>query len=186
MTLFRLSLLALVLAAGCSGPPDRVAVPALAPEGAARIGFSSVEVRDLSLPAYAQGEEIHVQTAAGLIERQSGLIWADDPVRAGTLELVRGLDALTAARIAGEPWPFEDFPEARVEVRIEEFVASAATGAFRVSGQYFVADLTGGGRNRSDRFAIAVPLADTGPGAIAAARAQAMADLALLLAEGLR
>lgn len=184
MMQFRLSLLAVLLAAACSGPPDRVSVPAIAPQGEARIGFAAVEVRDLSLPTYAQGEEVYAQTAEGLIERQGGLLWADDPVRAGTLELVRGLDALTNARIAGEPWPFDDYPDARVEVRVEEFVASAVTSTFRVAGQYFVADLTGGNRNRSERFAIAVPLPDMGPGAIATARAQAMAELATLLAAG--
>lgn len=185
MTLpLRLSLLALALAAGCAGPPARLAVPAIAPDGEARIGFASVEVRDLSLPAYAQGEEVFAQSPEGLIERQAGLLWADDPVRAATLDLVRGLDALTAARIAGEPWPFDDYPEARVEVRIEDFVASAATGTFRMSGQYFVADLTGGTRNRSARFDIAIPLPDLGPGSIATARAQAMAEMATALAEG--
>lgn len=185
LPLFPLLLLAL---AACAGPPDRIAAPPSVPEGEVRVGFASVELRDLSLPAYAQGEEVTVEGADGLIRTEKGLVWADDPVRAGTLDLVRGIDALTGARVASEPWPFDDYPEARVEVRIEEYVASRAEDAFRVSGQYFVADLTGGGRDRALRFAIREPLPpDFGPAAIAAARAAAMARLAEEIArQGLR
>ncbi len=181
----RAALIALPLAllAACSAPPDRLAPPVVTPEGTARIAFASVEVRDMSLPAYAQDAEVYVEGADGLIRRADRLLWADDPVRGTTLDLVRGLGALTGARIAGEPWPFDGYPDARLEVRIEEFVASEATQGFRVSGQYFVADLSGAGRDRSRRFAISVPLASFAPAAIATARATAMADLARTIAE---
>lgn len=183
----RAALIALALLAACSAPPDRIAAPPVTPEGSARIGFASVEVRDLALPAFAQDAEVYVEGADGLIRREDGLLWADDPTRGATLDLVRGLGALTGARIAGEPWPFDGYPDARLEVRIEEFVASAATQSFRVSGQYFVADLSGAGRDRSRRFAISVPLTTLAPAAIAGARAAAMADLARAIAEeGLR
>lgn len=184
----RIALIAACLAlAACAGPADRLVTPPVTPEGSARIAFASVEVRDLSLPSYAQDEEVYVEGEGGLIRRADRLLWADDPVRGATLDLVRGLGALTGARIAGEPWPFDGYPDARLEVRIEEFVASEAAQAFRISGQYFVADLSGNGRDRSGRFAIAVPLATLAAAAIADARAAAMADLARTIAEdGLR
>lgn len=176
-----LSIVALL--AACAGTPDRIAAPSVTPEGRVVIDFASLEVRDLSLPSYAQDDIVYVETAEGLIRPENGLRWADDPVRAGTLDLVRGLGVLTAGRIAGEPWPFDGYPDARLEVRIDRFLASRAQQAFRISGQYFVADLTGAGRDRSGLFDLSVPLpADFGPADIAAARSRILADLAAHLA----
>ena len=181
-------LIPLLMLIGCTSDPTlRYAVPSV--EVGERIGISyrSVEVREVLLPTYAQLEEIFVETPDGALTSSSALLWADDPTRATTLELTRALSDITGARVASEPWPFDSFPEVRVEVRVEEFVASAL-GQFRLSGQVFVATLDGVGRDRAVPFEIAVPLSSIDdPRLIASARAQAMADLARLVAgEGLR
>lgn len=184
--------LCLTLAACSSGPEQRFAVPPVAPEARVPVSYGSIEVRDITLPTYALSEEIFVETADGALT-SSGLLWADDPSRAATLELTRALSTITGARIASEPWPFSGYADARLEVRIEEFIASAE-GEFRIAGQYFVAPEEGQGRDRAGDFRITVPLrttaegvADIGPAAIAEARARAMTELATGIAEdGLR
>jgi uncharacterized lipoprotein YmbA len=178
----------LILLAACGGDPaQRFAVPQVAPAESVRIGFSSIEVRDVTLPTYAQSEEISIEGLDGAITSSSSLLWADDPGRAATLELARALATITDVPVAAEPWPFEPYPAVRVEVRVEEFIASLA-GEFRLSGQYFVAALDGSRRDRARLFDVSVPLVpEATPAQIAAARGQAMGDLAILIArEGLR
>ena len=109
---------------------------------------------------------------------------------AGAAAQLLGLDwlaRLTDVVVAPEPWPFEPYPAARVEVRIEEFIASRR-GAFRLSGQYFIAAIDESGRDRARLFDLSVPLSpEAGPGEIAVARGQAMAALAETIAlDGLR
>lgn len=173
--------------AACGGPELRYAVPQVAPTEKVAIAFGSVELREISLPTYAALEEIYVETPEGVITPADDLLWADDPVRAATLELARALRLLTGARVASEPWPFDDFAEARVEVRLEEFLADAQ-GRFRVAGQYFVATRDALGRDRAESFEIAVPIVQgTGASGLAAARATAMIELAGIIARtGLR
>ena len=177
-----------LLAAGCSSAPEvRYAVPEITPEARVSIAYRSLEVRDVTLPTYAELEEIFVETPDGALT-SSDLLWADDPSRGATLELTRALAVITGRPVASEPWPFESYPDARIEVRVEEFVASLRTGEFRLAGQYFVASLEGRGRDNSGVFRVSVALPEEpGPGIIAAARGQAMALLAEQIArEGLR
>ena len=173
---------------GCAAGPDRFAV--IPPEPAAaetrqRIAFRAVEIRELSLPAYAAADEIALQGVDGTLTTQ-GTLWADSPPRAVALELARALAQTTGARIASDPWPFEALPDASLDVRFERFVAEEG-GAFRASGQYFVAVLDGR-RERSGFFDLAVPFDPAlGLPAIARARGQIIADLAVFLArDGLR
>lgn len=162
----------------CSEPAQRFAVPAITPADSVAIAYRSVEVSDIVLPTYASLEEIFVETLEGALTSSSSLLWADDPTRAATLELTRSLGAITGARVASEPWPFDNYADVRVEVRVEEFIASQR-GEFRLSGQYFVATLDGAGRDRAVPFRLSVPLVpEAGPAAIAAARAAVMAELA--------
>ncbi len=176
------------LLSGCSslGTTSRYPVPAVAPTEKVKIRFRSVEVRQVSLPEYAELSEMSSQNADGSIQTQSKLLWADDPVRAVTLELARNLGLISGATVASEPWPFETFADARLEVRIEEMLTDQAN-RFRLSGQYFVAG-SNGTVNRSRLFNLAVPIAgEPGPAAMAAARGQIIADLAVLIAkDGLR
>lgn len=171
----------------CAAPPQRFAVPAIPVTEEIPIAFASVEVTDVQLPTYASLEEIFVETADGSLTSSPQLLWADDPTRAATLELTRSLSAITGARVASEPWPFDSYADVRIEVRVEEFIASES-GEFRLSGQFFVATFDSEGRDRAVPFRLSVPLAlEAGPTEIAAARAAVMAVLAAAIArDGLR
>lgn len=173
------------LAACTSVPEQRLIVPRATVETKQRIAFASVALREVSLPGYAAGEDIYLADATGVLRTQPGLFWADDPGRAITLELSRHLAQITGAQVAAEPWPFGGFPEAQVEVRVEEMLAQEG-GLFRLAGQYFVSSENG--RARARLFDLSVPVTlDAGATAIAAARGQAVRDLAVAIArDGLR
>lgn len=187
-----LPLIALLALAACgqggflAPPPLRLTTPPASPAGRIGIDFSTIEVLDVSLPDYAADDRIFVQVPGGALT-PTGAIWADDPARALTLELSLALADLTGARVAPEPWPFEEPPEAQVDVRLAEIVADAA-GAFVMRGQYFVASRDESGRDTAREFRIAIPLPpEPGPATIAAARAQATVALAREIAsDGLR
>lgn len=189
-TLIRLPALACLAAlalASCAPPPARYVVPP-APVAEARIAipYASVAVRQVSLPTYAASEEIHVLTPEGAVKSSPGLLWADDPIRAMTQDIARDIGRMTRVRVAAEPWPFGGRAEAVVEIRISDMLAVMG-GPFRLRGQYFVAPDTGR-RDRGASFDIAIPLpAEAGPAEIAAARGQAVRDLARqIVREGLR
>ncbi|MFK7838321.1 MAG: membrane integrity-associated transporter subunit PqiC [Sulfitobacter sp.] len=176
-------LLPFVIAA--CGSPERFAVSPPAVVEKTRIAFAAVEVRDVSLPSYAASDEIAQQLEDGTLVSSSDVLWADAPERAIALELSQNLARMTGRRVASEPWPFEAFPDARLEVRFAELVAKTS-GVFSASGQYFVA--VEEGRERSGLFDLTVPFDPAaGPNAIAAARGQLILDLAQFVArEGLR
>jgi uncharacterized lipoprotein YmbA len=166
------------------GTPDRIAVQSPAITETVRIGFASVEVKDVSLPTYASADEVAQQAADGSLVTSS-VLWADAPERAVALELSRNLAKLTQRRIASEPWPFEENPAARLDVRFTDLIAGT-DGIFRASGQYFVGVFEG--RERSGIFELTVAYDPAGgPAAIARARGQIVLDLAKFVArEGLR
>lgn len=179
-------LAAAVTLAGCGGPPEaRVAVPRASADQMHRIAYRSVSLRDVSLPTYAASEEIYIQAADGTISPGKGLLWADDPVRASTLDLSRNLAQITGARVASEPWPFLDRPQVEIELRVEEMLAHA-DGTFHLSGQYFIAPENG--RDRARLFALSAPIGGTFSAQdIAAARGAVMLQLANdIAARGLR
>lgn len=138
--------------------------------------YRSVEVRQISLPTYAASDEIATRDATGAITSNKSALWADEPARAMTLELSRYLGQITGVQVAAEPWPFLDRAGAIVDVRVEEMVADA-DGAFRISGQYYVAPDSGTG-GRSGLFSLSEPILGEGAGAIAAARAAVTRALA--------
>ena len=179
-----LSLFLLFLLAAC-GSAERFAVAPPPVVEKTRIAFASVEVRDVSLPSYAAADEIHIEAEDGTLTSSTDVLWADAPERAIALELSQNLARLTDQRVASEPWPFEAFPDARLEVRFAELVATS-TGVFRTSGQYFVA--VERGRERSGLFDLSVAFDPAGgPNAIARARGQLILDLARYIAQnGLR
>lgn len=190
MTIF-LRPIALVLGlaalAACGGPgPDRFSVAPPEVSKTIRISHASVLLRDVSLPAYAASDEIHIRTETGALTSSSELLWSDSPERAVTLGLARDLARLTKARIASEPWPFDARPAATLEVRMEELYATA-DGSFRGTGQYFLGTDTGV-REKAGLFDLTVPYdVEGGPAAIATARGQLVLDLATLIArEALR
>ena len=180
--------------AGCGADPVLFAAPPadvaattgrLDPGAPIPVAFRTIEVREVSLPAYAEAETIYYEGAGGTLMPAEGAEWGDLPTRAITLDLVEVLDAVTPARVAGEPWPFERLPEARVEVRATR-MAAGVDGLFRLSGLYHVADLRGEldtPRDRSGRFGVAVPYDPAGgAAAIADARSRAARDLARRIA----
>ena len=186
----RLPAAALLLLAACAAPGGgvlRYAVPPAPVQARVPIAFASVEVIDVTLPSYAQGEEIAFGLAQGGIQRRKDLLWADLPARAVTLDLTRALGLITGAGVASSPWPFDRSPDARLEVRLEEFLA-LETGSFRLSGQYFVGAFDGSERARARSFSFAVPFDPAGGvPAIAAARGAATVRLAESIArDGLR
>lgn len=183
-----LPLILLTGVAACGAEPQRFAVPTTPlPAQTLRIAYGSVEVREVSLPTYAASEEIAIEQAPGVLSTSAKTLWADDPARAITLELSRNLLLVTGAQVAPEPWPFEDYADARVEVRVEQMLAGA-DGQFRMSGQYFVSPAEPIGRARTRLFSLSVPMGESlDPAGIAAARGQVIADLAALIAsDGLR
>nr|WP_294614312.1 ABC-type transport auxiliary lipoprotein family protein [Roseovarius sp.] len=187
MTLLKPALIGLTFAiAGCGAAPDRYSVAAPEVSETLRIAFRAVEVREVSLPSYAAADEIAIQDADGKLVTDGTALWADSPERAIALDLARNLSKLTGARVASAPWPFEAFPDARLETRFESLVAGA-DGQFRASGQYFVG-VSDGGRERAGLFDLAVPFDPAGgPQAIAKARGQVILDLATHIARnGLR
>lgn len=187
MTIFKPALLGIALAlAACGGTPDLYPVTSPAISERTRISFRAVEIRDVSLPTYAAADEIAVQDETGKLVTDSGTLWADSPERAVALELAGNLARLSGARVASEPWPFEAFPDARLDVRFESLLAGA-DGQFRAAGQYFVG-VTDGRRERSGLFNLAVPFDPAGgPQAIAQARGRVILDLATHIARnGLR
>lgn len=154
--------------------------PAASKQVANRLG--TAELREVSLPQYASGQEIAYQTEDGALRSNSKDIWADDPPRAMTLALAREISALSGAVVIAEPWPLSDLPQRRIEVRVEQFLPGA-DGVVRLSGAYYVTLAAGAGSDLVRRFDLSAPLAGEGPGAIAAAQSQAVAALARQIAE---
>ena len=173
-------LICLLALAACGGGPTRVALPRVDPGERIPSRFASIEVREVTLPLYAAQEEIAFAREDGAIQTETGLLWADDPTRAVTLELTRGIGQVTGATVASEPWPFDEFADALVDVRIEDMTVQA-NGEFRLTGQAYVAPR--GERGQSQFFAVRVPLENVRDlGGIAEARARAVGELARGLA----
>lgn len=172
------ALILMTALAACGGGVERFAVPAPVDAALPKVSsrYSTVEIRQVSLPTYAASEEIATRSETGAITSNKSLLWADEPARAMTLELARVLGVMTRVQVAAEPWPFLDRAAALVDVRVEEMVADA-DGTFRLAGQYYVAPDSGIG-GRSGLFSIVTPVVGEGAGAIAAARGAAVRDLA--------
>ncbi|MBV7410402.1 membrane integrity-associated transporter subunit PqiC [Maritimibacter sp. DP1N21-5] len=170
---------ALLLLAACGGTDARFLVdpsPAAA-ESRIGIGVGTLEVRDVSLPAYAEESEILVEDSTGALAPIKNAVWADDPVRAMTMALADTMDRQSSATVAAEPWPLETEAQAAVHVRVSE-MAARADGMFHLTGQFAISSYDRVVRERIERFDITVPLADTTPGAVARATSAATGQLA--------
>ena len=181
----RLFALSLFLVAACSGSDTLVPAPEVRAVERVSARYASIEVLEVSLPEYASEAEIYVENDGALVS--AGTLWADQPSRSVTLALSRNLTEITGARIAPEPWPFDAYPEARVDVRIERLLADEDNN-LAMSGQAFVADLTGHSRDRALVFSLTQPINDVpSPSNAAEARSAIVAQLAVLIARsGLR
>jgi len=176
-------LVALAVLAGC-GSSTQVLMPSASPALRVRPGVNSIEVRDVSLPRYAAGDEIVVLTKEGVLDPFRGMVWADTPERVVTLSLAENLGAVTGVRVSTEPWPFLEPPQVSITVRVARLLATEA-GMLQFAGQYAIAPVGAALSDRSGQFDIAVPITGNSPQAIAQAQAQAVSNLAETLARRL-
>ncbi len=188
MIRFAALLICLPLALGACSDPEKtgrylVDTPTAGKQMPNRLGLT--ELREVSLPEYAAGQEVPWQTPDGAVRSNPQALWADAQPRAVTHLLAREISAISGATVISEPWPLAEHPTNKLEVRVERMLATAG-GVFVLTGRYFLApDAFGEGGGAGDtvrRFDIEVPLQSEGPPAIAAAQSQALVQLAARIA----
>ena len=136
----------------------------------------SIEVMEVDLPEYANAPEILVKGVGGAVETGGSNLWADAPSRAIAAALGRNLSEITGATTATEPWPLEQFPDMRLEVRVDQMIADIS-GGFRLTGQYFLTPMGRDFRDRAVRFSITEPIEGEGPAAYSRAASRAVLTL---------
>jgi uncharacterized lipoprotein YmbA len=184
MRLILVSMTALTLLGACSNGEKTARYLIDPPLSGERVPdrLGTAELKDVSLPEYASGDEVSWQSEDGAVRSNTKQVWADSPQRAFTQALARTISDMSGATVIAEPWPLAEPPRRKIEVRVEKALAQA-DGVYRLSGRYFVADDAAGGANQARSFDISVPLAaDAGPGAIARAQSQAIGQLARQIA----
>ncbi|MDF1619874.1 PqiC family protein [Pseudothioclava nitratireducens] len=184
MTPTRFLTLGLLALAACSDPTatGRYTVDPAQAEKTLPNKLGYAELREVSLPQYAAGQEIIWQTEDGALRSSPDNVWADDPARAVTLSLARQISDRSGATVIAEPWPLAQEPARRIEVRIEQMLPRADQ-VMQLSGVYFVSPAGyGSGRDIVRRFDLAVPIEAEGPAAIARAQSQAIALLSQKIA----
>jgi uncharacterized protein len=182
----RLMLLVVLTAlTACGDKKARFVIPAPEPISQARLRVSSIEVRDVSLPAYASASEIVVEDASGALRPVPKAIWADDPARGITGALALSLEAVSTAQVAAEPWPLNTDAQARVQVRIDQMIAKA-DDSFYMAGQFAISSTSGAVAGSLTRFAISVPMADLAPATVASATGTALNQLASKIVANLK
>lgn len=183
MKIIASAFLALATLAACSSAPALRYPVSVLPETGGKIGVSvsALEVRDVNLPLYAGLETISIEGPDGVLITDKNTLWADDPTRAVTQGLADALSALTRAKVAAEPWPLSDGPDARLEVRFSKALAGK-DGQFSMAGQYFVSSPGGLRREVARRFDVSVPYVVGNPTSVADAMGQAIQKLARTIA----
>lgn len=173
---------ALALAA-CSNPlaTGRYLIDPPPAQGQVANRLGTAELADVSLPDYAEGQEVAFQDEDGAIRSTPKQLWADTPARAFTLSLARAISDVSGATVIAEPWPLAEPPRRRVRVDVEKALAGR-DGIYRLTGRYYVADEEGGGANHARSFAFGVPVPVAGPGGVAAAQSAAITQLARQIA----
>lgn len=140
------------------------------------------ELATVSLPDYAAADPIPWQDAGGAVRSNSKVIWADKPERAFTETLARTISEMSGASVIAEPWPLASPPQHKLDVRVEQALASN-DGFFRLKGRYFLsAEGSGTGSHHTRGFDIAVPVDPENPAAVAQAATQAVTLLAQQIA----
>lgn len=171
------------LLSACNSNKDLYLIDATDAVAKQRVSARTVEVKEVTLPAYAAASEIAYQTETGALKTANGSLWAEEPRSAVTRIIAQRLDTGTTASVAAEPWPLLDGPDSTVTVRIDRMVARA-DGQFELSGQFAVST-NYGGRDRLQRFTILRQITGEGPGPIAGATGAALADLSEKIAKSL-
>lgn len=177
-----ISVAALALAA-CSNPlaTGRYLIDPPPATGQVPNRLGTAELADVSLPDYAEGDEVAFQDEDGAIRSTPKQLWADTPARAFTLSLARAISDLSGATVIPEPWPLAEPPRRRLRVDVEKALAGS-DGIYRLTGRYYVSDDGGGGTNHARSFAFGVPVPVAGPGGVAAAQSAAITQLARQIA----
>lgn len=165
-----------LLLAACSGAEPRYLIDAPAQSGSARLRVSTLEIKEVSLPAYAEASEILMEGKDGALAPVDNALWADEPGRAMTLALADQIGRASTATVAAEPWPLEEEAQAAVHVTVSQLVARA-DGTVSLTGQYAVSSYDRVVRERISRFDIAAPMTESTPAGIASATGAAIAQL---------
>lgn len=153
-------LFVLPLLAACGADPARIAVMPETSTMRENTRSETVEIVEVSLPAYAQDQEIAVGTAAGALLLAEDAQWADEPDRALTASLVRNLTAISRAEIAASPWPLTGYAEAELTVRVDQMLVGP-DGVLVMSGQYAIAREEGPQAIKPFAITVPVPVLDT-------------------------
>ena len=179
---FLLLALALTLAACTSAPEPRIQLAPIAPAAETTDSVvQSIELREISLPYYAQGEEIGIVEADGSVALRTDILWADLPPRALTLRLAQTLAArLPETAVAAEPWPLLSRADLRIEIQVARALGQIG-GDYNLDGQYFVIAGNLGEYERAQSFAISQPVEGIGFTAISVAQSAAFDQLADLI-----
>jgi uncharacterized lipoprotein YmbA len=141
-----------------------------------------IEVREVTLPQYATGQEIVRQGADGALRSDPATLWADEPARGLARALARQISEASGATAVAAPWPLTTPPDRRLEVRVDRIFAGR-DGRFYLTGQYFVAPLTEEGRDIVRRFDLVEPIAGPDAAGVAAAQSRAVQTLARQIAQ---
>lgn len=177
---------AMLLLSACAGEEEpRYLIEPVDQPGKLSVSIATLEVRDVSLPAYAAEPDILAEGEGGALYPVGESVWADDPVRGVTMALVGDLSERTTATVVAEPWPLSEGAQARLDVRVVQALARSG-GTFALTGQFAVASPDEVIREFVRGFEIAVPIVGEGSQAIAAAQSQAIGELAGLVANSLR
>lgn len=142
----------------------------------ARASGTTIEVLEVSLPLYMQGEEIPMMGEDGAIHTDPNAVWADEPARAISLNLAEALSRLSGGVVSVEPWPLDDPASRRLDVRVKTLLAGN-DGNLKFSGQYFLVSESGK-RPKVEWFDISVPLDSKTGASIANATGLATQQLA--------
>lgn len=169
--MMRLPLFSLfVLLAACSAPETRYLINTPSEEATqtVRLRVSTIELREVSLPTYADDTQILLEGADGALSPQAGAIWAEAPARAMTMQLADQISQQSNATAAAEPWPLETPAQVAVHVRVSQMIARA-DGEFDLKGQFAISSYDKIVRERIERFEFSVPLTGANPQAISQA-----------------
>ncbi|WP_417261171.1 PqiC family protein [Celeribacter sp.] len=189
-----LALLALTALTACGGTEPRYLIDSAPAATTAettqvRMQVATLEMREVSLPAYAEESQILIEGADGALTPLDNALWADEPRRALTLRLAEAISRGGSATVAAEPWPLETPAQAAVHVQVSDMVARApgqSEGQFVLKGQFAVSSYDHVVRERIRRFDISVALPDASPAGIARASGQALQNLAIEITQDLR
>lgn len=180
-------LLAALMLAGCESliPPRAhlLPLPELGDaEGALRREL--ILLAPLALPEYAAERRIAVLEQDGEVSQGAGDVWADSPVRAGTLALARALEARSGAAVLADPAPLEAAPSLRIEVIVDKFLGPDG-GPVALEGAYRVSDLRANGLAIFSRFTVEGSSEEDGMAGLVAAHADALDRLAAAMTDKL-